>query len=176
VSRGVFDRACQQEDQRRRAVGTIFVSKRLFRVGMETDSVALRADAWHLRTDVYTSLGVMTGLLVIWVAGMISPGLDLLWLDPAVRSFHHMRTRKAGSNPFIDFHLAVDDRMSVGEAHSLGDEIVEAINEHVRESRVHIHVEPCDFECRVSCASGCSVEPDARRLQEDSQTERNRWE
>ena len=45
-------------------------------MGKETDSVALQADAWHLRTDVYTSVGVMVGLLVIWVVGMISPSVE----------------------------------------------------------------------------------------------------
>ena len=45
------------------AVVNTFVSRRLFKVGKETDSVALQADAWHLRTDVYTSVGVMFGLL-----------------------------------------------------------------------------------------------------------------
>ena len=142
------------------AVVNIFVSRRLFKVGKETDSVALQADAWHLRTDVYTSLGVMMGLLVIWVAGLVRPELDLFWLDPAVaifvallilktawdltresardlldvslpetdvdwikafvlntwpqvHSFHNLRTRKAGPNRFIDFHLVVDDQMSV---------------------------------------------------------------
>jgi divalent metal cation (Fe/Co/Zn/Cd) transporter len=66
------------------ALVNTFVSKRLFKVGKETDSVALQADAWHLRTDVYTSVGVTAGLLVIWVAGMISPSLNLRWLDPVV--------------------------------------------------------------------------------------------
>jgi cation diffusion facilitator family transporter len=60
----------------------IFVSQRLFKVGRETDSVALQADAWHLRTDVYTSLGVMIGLLIIWLGGRILPGIDLRWVDP----------------------------------------------------------------------------------------------
>ena len=64
-----------------------------------------------------------------------------------MRSFHRLRTRKAGSNRFIDFHLAVDDRMSVGEAHALGDEIVVAIKERLPDSRVHIHVEPCAYQC-----------------------------
>jgi cation diffusion facilitator family transporter len=60
----------------------IFVSERLFKVGRETDSVALLADAWHLRTDIYTSLGVMIGLLIIWLGGRILPGIDLRWVDP----------------------------------------------------------------------------------------------
>ena len=46
------------------AVINTIVSRKLFRVGKETDSVALIADGWHLRTDVYTSAGVMLGLAV----------------------------------------------------------------------------------------------------------------
>lgn len=38
------------------------VSRHLLRVGRETDSPALIADGHHLRTDVYTSLGVFAGL------------------------------------------------------------------------------------------------------------------
>jgi cation diffusion facilitator family transporter len=65
------------------AVANYFVSQRLFKVGKETDSVALAADAWHLRTDVYTSAGVMIGLALIWLGERIYPGIDLNWLDPA---------------------------------------------------------------------------------------------
>ncbi len=58
------------------------VSRRLFQVGRETDSIALQADAWHLRTDVYTSAAVMASLAAIWIAGPFFPGRDLSWLDP----------------------------------------------------------------------------------------------
>jgi cation diffusion facilitator family transporter len=44
--------------------------------------VALQADAWHLRTDVYTSAGVMGGLALILVGGWVFPGTDLYWIDP----------------------------------------------------------------------------------------------
>ena len=64
------------------AVNT-FVSRKLFRVGKETDSVALIADGWHLRTDVYTSAGVMAALAVIWAADLLAPEVDLHWVDPA---------------------------------------------------------------------------------------------
>jgi len=47
------------------ALVNIFVSRMLFRVAKHTDSVALEADAWHLRTDVWTSVGVLAGLGVI---------------------------------------------------------------------------------------------------------------
>jgi cation diffusion facilitator family transporter len=62
----------------------ILVSRALFRVGKETDSIALLADAWHLRTDVYTSLGVMAGLALIWLGSLLFPGTNLVWLDPVV--------------------------------------------------------------------------------------------
>ncbi len=66
------------------SVANFFVSQRLFSVGRETDSMALKADAWHLRTDVYTSIGVMAGLAVIWIGEMLLPGTDLHWIDPLV--------------------------------------------------------------------------------------------
>ena len=64
------------------AVANQFVSLRLFRVGKETDSVALIADGWHLRTDVYTSAVVMVSLAVIWGGELLFPGLHFHWLDP----------------------------------------------------------------------------------------------
>jgi cation diffusion facilitator family transporter len=199
------------------ALVNIVVSRRLFKVGNETDSVALQADAWHLRTDVYTSAGVMAALLVVFIGRLVSPALDLHWVDPvaailvallimkaaydltrdsardlldvslphedvswigdfiaeswpAVRSFHHMQTRKAGPYRFIDFHLVVEGRMPVEEAHALADEIVVAIKGRVPESRVLVHVEPCDYQCKESCVNGCSVEPEARSAGRQAQT------
>lgn len=45
------------------------ISGHLIQVGKETDSPALVADGWHLRTDVYTSLGVFIGLGAIYFTG-----------------------------------------------------------------------------------------------------------
>jgi len=64
------------------SAANILVSKTLFKVGKETDSVALQADAWHLRTDVYTSAGVMAGLAIIWIGRIVLPETDLNWVDP----------------------------------------------------------------------------------------------
>ena len=46
-----------------------FVSSVLFKVAKEADSISLYADGEHLRTDVYSSLGVFLGLLLIKVTG-----------------------------------------------------------------------------------------------------------
>ena len=47
-----------------------YVSSRLMKVAKETESIALESDAWHLRTDVYTSLGVFAGLILIRLTGI----------------------------------------------------------------------------------------------------------
>jgi cation diffusion facilitator family transporter len=62
----------------------VYVSGRLFAVARETESSALEADAWHLRTDVYTSVGVMAGLALVWLAGLLVPSRSVAWLDPVV--------------------------------------------------------------------------------------------
>jgi cation diffusion facilitator family transporter len=59
------------------AVVNIIVSKRLYRVAQETKSIALEADALHLKTDVYTSAGVALGLLLIVLT-------DIKWMDPVI--------------------------------------------------------------------------------------------
>ncbi|MCK9616589.1 MAG: cation diffusion facilitator family transporter [Lentimicrobiaceae bacterium] len=59
------------------AIVNFFVSRRLYKVAHETESIALEADALHLKADVITSAGVGVGLLLIVVTG-------LHWLDPIV--------------------------------------------------------------------------------------------
>jgi cation diffusion facilitator family transporter len=52
------------------AVVNFFVSRKLYKVAKETNSIALEADALHLKADVYTSLGVGFGILLIWISGI----------------------------------------------------------------------------------------------------------
>jgi cation diffusion facilitator family transporter len=59
------------------AVVNSIVSKKLYKVARETKSIALEADALHLKTDVYTSLGVAIGLGLILVT-------RIKWLDPVI--------------------------------------------------------------------------------------------
>ncbi len=52
------------------ACANYLVSRHLLTTAIQTDSVALEADALHLRTDVYTSAGVLGGLLLIKLTGI----------------------------------------------------------------------------------------------------------
>ena len=69
------------------SVMNFFVSQKLFQVGREADSIALQADAWHLRTDVYTSAGVMVGLAIIWLGHKFFPNPNIHWIDPVAAIF-----------------------------------------------------------------------------------------
>lgn len=59
------------------AVMNTIVAYKLYKTAKEEDSVALEADALHLKTDVYTSLGVAGGLVLIKLTG-------IMILDPIV--------------------------------------------------------------------------------------------
>lgn len=157
----------------------ILVSRRLYKVARETRSVALEADALHLKTDVYTSAGVALGLVLILVTG-------IKWLDPVVAilvalfiikesydllkrafwplldsawdadevnnlekklndmgvNYHNLRTRKAGNYRFIDIHVEIPEKESVGEAHKYCDEIEDELMSSFENLNVTIHVEP----------------------------------
>jgi cation diffusion facilitator family transporter len=167
----------------------IYVSQRLFRTAKKTESIALEADAWHLRTDVLTSLGIFLGLVVIRFTGfkIIDPIMAIIValfiLKAAIQltlksvkdlidvrlpegeekqirdiiqkyaghflEFHEMRTRKAGSDRFIDFHLVVCHDANVETAHSLADKMEGEIIRVFPRASVIIHLEPCGKE--VTC-------------------------
>jgi len=69
--------------------------------------------------------------------------------------FHQIRTRKAGSQRYIDFHLVVSKHISVEQAHQLCDELEQEIENRLSYTSVTIHVEPCDGKCER-----CSTTPD----------------
>lgn len=67
----------------------IIVSSILFKVAKESNSISLYADGEHLRTDVYSSLGVLIGLVLIKITGYSM-------LDPLIALFVALIIFKAG--------------------------------------------------------------------------------
>jgi len=55
----------------------LITSRILMDVGSRYKSIALEADAHHLMTDVWTSVGVIVGVGLVWMSGW-------LWLDPVI--------------------------------------------------------------------------------------------
>ena len=77
----------------------IIVSTLLFKVAKETNSISLYADGEHLRTDVYSSLGVLFGLILIKITGhsIIDPIIAILVAVIIFRAGYSI-SKKAGSN------------------------------------------------------------------------------
>lgn len=161
------------------AVVNAFVSRRLYKVARETDSVALEADALHLKTDVITSAGVGVGLALMWITGWIimdpiiaimvalliiyeswmllrrafSPLIDTalspeeiqklehILVEMGVR-YHDLRTRTAGHQRFVEFHLDVPPKETIETIHDRCDVIEERIQGEFRDITVVIHPEP----------------------------------
>jgi cation diffusion facilitator family transporter len=110
----------------------IVVSQMLFTVAKETDSIALEADAWHLRTDVYTSAGVMISLTLIWLGEKAFPGRHFHWLDPVAAIAIALLIIKAACDLTVKSSRdLMDSRLPAEEEAWIGDLI--------REDRHHIH-------------------------------------
>lgn len=88
------------------ATVNILVSRKLYQVAKEEDSIALEADALHLKADVYTSLGVAAGLGIIWLTGfsfldpILAIGIALFILKEAVEML------RSAFSPLIDSKLS----------------------------------------------------------------------
>lgn len=95
------------------AVVNWFMSSYLFRVAKKTRSVALDADAWHLRADVYTSAGVLVGLAAIYLTGItmldsiVAIGVALLIIKSSID------LTVSAMRDIFDERLPVEDRERV---------------------------------------------------------------
>lgn len=67
-------------------------------------------------------------------------------------SYHGLRSRQAGSDRFIDLHLVLHRTLSVGEAHTMCDDLEDHIRAALPGADITIHVEPCAPDCK-RCAA-----------------------
>jgi cation diffusion facilitator family transporter len=153
----------------------------LLRAGRRLRSITLRADAHHLLTDVWTSFGVVLGILLVKLTGwlildplialavavnIVFAGLRLLHetasglLDRSLPSeelqqirailstyeqqgikFHALRTRAAGTQRFVTFHVIVPGVWTVQRGHQLCEELELALLQALPKTFVVTHLE-----------------------------------
>jgi cation diffusion facilitator family transporter len=102
------------------------VSARLMTVAKKTESIALESDAWHLRTDVYTSVGVFVGLVLIQITGIVA-------LDSIVAiGVALIIMRAAYDLTAKSYRDLVDHRLTDGEDGRIRQIICEHQSEYVR--------------------------------------------
>ena len=71
-----------------------------------------------------------------------------------VVNFHRLRSRKAGSQRYIDLHLVMPKHISLEDAHVMCDHLEKDMRTRLSRTDVTIHVEPCDGKCEV-CLLTC---------------------
>lgn len=169
-------------------VASIFVKEWLFhytrRVGLRINSGAVVANAWHHRSDAFSSLATVVGvagamflgerwrildpaaaavvavfIVIVGVKMAIPAVMELLERSlpekmeddirsviastPGVIAYHHLRTRRNGSNIIIEVHLKVDPNISVFQGHSIATDVENRLHEaYGADSIITTHIEP----------------------------------
>jgi len=158
----------------------------MFSAAKEHRSIALEADARHLVTDVWTSVGVVVGLAGVALTGWlwldalaaIGVALNILWegghlmwrsaqglMDEAVEPevlqkiqatmatfdqqairFDHVITRRSGQRRFVDLHMHMPSRWTLGRAAAVRTELEQALMNAVPGLRATIQLLPTDVE------------------------------
>lgn len=161
-------------------VATLILISFQYYVIRKTQSVAIRADALHFKTDILVNVAVILalwlstigmnlfdpiigGLIACYILycawGIVKLSLDQLMdheLGDEVRAnikkvvlshaqaqgMHDLRTRHSGSMTFIQFHLEIEDDLTLIQAHNASDEIEEMLLQSYPGSEIIIHIEP----------------------------------
>jgi cation diffusion facilitator family transporter len=70
--------------------------------------------------------------------------------------FHELRTRKSGSQRYIELHLVMPKNSSLEETHKMCDHLEDDIETKLHSTSVTIHAEPCSIECD-QCQVSCTI-------------------
>lgn len=136
------------------AIANYFVSRHIMNVARRTDSIALEADALHLRTDVYTAGGVFVGLIAIKVTGiaMLDPIVAILVAFMIIKAAWEL-IRSAFSH-ILDVKLPDDEEQIIHEVcESFADRALEC---HKLRTRKAGHIRHIDMHLVVP--KHCTVE------------------
>lgn len=124
------------------ALTNIVVSTLLMRTAKKTDSVALKADAMHLRTDVYTSAGVFLGLVLMKFTGwaILDPVIAILVALLIIKAAFDLT--KEAFMPLVDVSLPEQEYEVIIEVlQSHAAEFVEYHNVRTRRAGPERHID-----------------------------------
>ena len=123
------------------AIVNIFLSRHLLRVARQTDSLALEADAKHLRTDVVTSIGVAVGLSLAHLT-------KRAWLDPLTALFVSLLILHTGyklghdaMHPLLDARLPVEEEAVIQEILEIHPKVLSYHKLRTRKSGSQRHID-----------------------------------
>lgn len=126
--------------------------------------ISLTLDLWLPGLPVDALLGlVVAGLLARGAVAIAREALDVL-MDrelpeeerqrirdtlaavPECQGMHDLRTRSAGGQRFIEFHMELDGAMTLSDAHDIADRVEADLRAIWRDADITIHQEPAGLE------------------------------
>lgn len=63
-----------------------------------------------------------------------------------VKGLHELKTRRSGRHAFIQMHIELDPKLSLFEAHHIGDEVEATVGEAFPNAEILIHTDPLGLE------------------------------
>ena len=95
------------------AVVNFYVSRKIMKVAKHAESIALEADAYHLTTDVYTSIGVFIGLVLIRLTGnpIFDPVLAIIVALMILKASYDLTKRSISG--IMDVKLSDDEEEQI---------------------------------------------------------------
>jgi ferrous-iron efflux pump FieF len=72
---------------------------------------------------------------------------------PKALGLHDLRTRHSGTMTFIQFHLEIEDELTLFQAHNVSDEIEAALEKTYPKSEIIIHIDPKSVVGKESVAT-----------------------
>ena len=76
--------------------------------------------------------------------------IDLINSHDKIIGFHDLKTRYAGTKPFIQFHLELDNKLSLKQAHAIGAEIEKLLLSKIPYAEIIIHLDPDGIEEKIN--------------------------
>jgi len=104
------------------------LGRHLVQVGQETDSIALIADGRHILADVWTSVGVIGGLIFVRLTGYV-------WADPVIAIVVALNVAREG---VLLLRSSIGNLMDEAEVETLGA-VVEILESQRDESWIDAH-------------------------------------
>lgn len=98
------------------------------KIGRKYNSMALIAGGKHLQSDTYSTIGLVLGLILLYVT-------EIPWIDSALALIFGSIIIRTG---FLILHKTVENLMDKADMELLGD-ILKTINDHRRDDWIDIH-------------------------------------
>ena len=119
--------------------------------------IALCVVGWILRATYRVAKMAVGGLVDVSLPKEEEERIISLIKDHRTQlsSFHAFRTRKAGSQRFVDLHLLFPKNISIAEAHSMCDHLEKDIGAEFPNTSFSIHIEPCETKCGQCYIASC---------------------